>query len=189
VSAVCPSAEFLLGEQGQGFRVEKDRVIGNPGLGESAGEFGPDLVVASPVFGLEAGFELHLEGCALHQRISLSLKMVVGRYHWATDRGEDLIFVRASASFNRSAGMLPHCAKLNDTGGPARKKLMQVVAPERMTGDASSQRAERRRSRRACHLTQLDRGRGRVSMRLRILRASQCYFLLPGAIAKQPNFR
>lgn len=43
--------EFLHGEQGQGFRIEEDRVVGNPGLGESAGEFGPDLIVAFPVFG------------------------------------------------------------------------------------------------------------------------------------------
>jgi hypothetical protein len=27
---------------------------------------------------------------------------------------------------------IAHCAKLNDTGGPARKKLKQVFAPERM---------------------------------------------------------
>ena len=28
-----------------------------------------------------------------------------------------------------------HCAKLNDTGDPAKKKLNEVVAPERMTPD------------------------------------------------------
>ncbi len=58
--------QFLHGEQGQRFRVQKDRVVGDARLAQRARQLRPDLVVPPLVFGLTAGFQLHLERDALH---------------------------------------------------------------------------------------------------------------------------
>jgi hypothetical protein len=43
--------------------------------------------------------------------------------------------MREGASSQRLPQTIPHCAKINDTGESAKKKLKEVVAPERMTPD------------------------------------------------------
>ena len=51
--------EFLHGEEGEGFRVEEDRVVGNAGVAEGLSERGPERVMAAPVFGLAAGLIIY----------------------------------------------------------------------------------------------------------------------------------
>jgi len=59
--------QLLHGEEDQRLPIEKNRVVGDAGLGQRPGKLGPDFVVAFLILGLEAGLEFHFECGTCHK--------------------------------------------------------------------------------------------------------------------------